>query len=424
MLGQFVRFGLSGVANTIIDFTIFNLLIHLFSVQSGFPLALINTTAVSAAAANSYLLNRSWTFSSEHQSTFQVIRFIAATTAGLLLNSLVVTLAGNLIGVWPLPAYVVLNGGKIMASVVSATFNFFVYRSWVFPSPQPFPPEEADWKPFIPGLVSIIIPAYNESHRLPDRIRHLGSLLPDRFPLEIIVVNDGSTDETQQIAEHLSVRYPFLKTLGYSPTRERARRCRPACWPPRGSLYCIRMQMTTFTADHIQQVVDELRSGQEIVIACRQREGRNRLQGETMLRRIMGRVFNGIVQLFLLPGMDDTQCGLKGFQRNSLWELFPRQTIRRFAFDVEILTLARAMNYSIKPLPIAAMDCSGSQVNCLTAPVQMFWDLIKLKMNLLTNRYGLPDGYRPLRQMVLVSSLFIAALMVRIPWLWETSPLY
>lgn len=419
MLGQLVRFGLSGVVNTIIDFTIFNLLVYLLSIQSGFLLALINTAAVSAAAVNSYFLNHSWTFNCPNKSSSQVIRFAAATLAGLFLNSLVVTLAGSLIGLWPLPAYLLLNGGKIIASIVSATFNFFAYRSWVFPSVQHSPPTAADFKPFIPGLVSIVIPAYNESNRLPARIQHLGSLLPNRFPAEIIVVNDGSTDNTLQLAEDLAVQYPCLKPLGYSSNQGKGKAVQTGMLAARGEWVIYTDADDTFTADHIQQVADDLRSGEEVVIACRQREGQNRLQGESTLRRLMGRIFNGMVQLLLLPGMNDTQCGLKGFQRKTLEELFPRQTIQRFAFDVEILALAKTMGFRIKELPIAAMDCSGSQVNCLIAPVQMFWDVIKLKMNLLTNRYGLPGGYQPLRQLALVSSLFAAALVVRIPRLWE-----
>ncbi len=417
MLGQLFRFGISGIVNTVIDFGIFNFLVYISGVHSGILLALINTTAVSIAAVNSYFLNRSWTFNSLERSKSQFIRFFLATAVGILINSMVVIGAGSLTGLTAVSYYAVLNGGKLAAAVLSASWNFFSYRHWVFPAThKAFPYMYQD---YTRDLVSVIIPAYNESKRLPPRLQNLADVLPTLFPVEILVVDDGSRDDTLTAVQEMADKYPVIKCLSYVPNCGKGKAVQTGILASRGQFLIYTDADDTFTVEHIKAVVDELQSGRDMVIACRRTTGHRRLQGESHLRTAMGRVFNYLVQLFLLPGIIDTQCGLKGFQRTAACKLFPRQIIQRFAFDVELLVLARSQGLEVAELPVAALDCTGSQVNCWLSPLQMCWDLLKVKTYLLTNRYGLPGGNQPMLQFIIVGSLFTAALAVRIPWLWE-----
>lgn len=417
MLGQLCRFGVSGFINTIIDFSLFNIFVYFSGIHSGILLALINSAAVGIAAINSYYLNRNWTFNGRTSgSRTQVFRFIGATLTGLLLNSLIVTAVGNLTPVIPLPGIISLNAGKILASGISATWNFFTYRHWVFPCRQTAPAHD---RSCISGLVSVIIPAYNEAERLPARLQNLAATLPGFFPTEIIIVDDGSNDRTLAIIKNLAEQFPFIKGLSYSTNCGKGKAVQNGIQASRGEYLIYTDADHTFTAYHIRQIALELQSGADIVIGCRGRCQGHGLEGESALRKMMGRVFNGLVQGILLPGIEDTQCGLKGFQRAAALDVFSRQTINRFAFDVEILVLARRLGYIIKQFPVTGMDCNGSRVNCWLAPFQMGLDLIKIRGNLLTNRYALPGGNQSILELGLMSSLFTAALAVRIPWLWE-----
>lgn len=417
MLGQLFRFGLSGFINTIIDFTVFNLLIYITGIHNGIILALINAIAVAVAALNSYFINRSWTFNSRGRGSRQFFRFILATATGLAINSLTVIAIASISSAADFSSWALLNGGKIVASILSASWNFLSYRYWVFPQTDDSSLHMK--QPCIPGLVSIVIPAYNESRRIPLRLQKLAQILPAHFPLEIIVVDDGSKDNTLALVREFAGTFPFIKCLHYTPNQGKGKAVQTGILAARGEYLVYTDADDTFTAEHIKLVVENLKAGHKVVIACRSNQNYRRLDGEPGLRTIMGRTFNWLVQLFLLPGLKDTQCGLKGFQRDSAARIFPLLTVKRFAFDLEILALARSLNIKIIELPVAARDCTGSQVNCWLAPCQMCWDLLKIKVYLFINRYGIPGGNQAMLQFAVAVLLFLTALAVRIPWLWE-----
>ncbi|MGS0745200.1 glycosyltransferase [Syntrophomonas erecta subsp. sporosyntropha] len=414
--GQLIRFIISGLANTAVDFAVFNTLILLLGINQGWPLLCINLAAVMAAAANSYLLNRYWTFSSPDYHRGEIIRFIITTAAGFAINSLLVITASLMASRFPWPTLLVLNGGKLLAALVSATWNFILYRNWVFVGNQPLQKEAP---PFQPGLVSIIIPAYNEEHRLPARLTRLATSLPCCFPVEIIVVDDGSTDNTLILAKELASRHPVIRCLHYDRNQGKGYAVKTGMLHAQGEFRLYTDADETFTSDHICEVVNRLQQGAGIVIGCRPTRSAQRINGESSLRRLMGKVFNLIVQKTLLPGIDDSQCGIKGFHYQVATRLFPLQTLKGFAFDVELLVLARSLGYQAEKVLVKAIECPGSRVNRLLSPLQMSGELIKIKINLFTNQYGLPGGNQPLVNFLTVLTLFTAALAVRIPWLWE-----
>lgn len=414
MMHQFMKFGIIGILNTLIDFGLFNLLVLVSGIKSGPGIGVINLVAVGVAAAHSYCLNRYWTFGAgAGNHRLQLKRFVLVTATGMMLNSLIVTAAAGLADSLPLAAIVVLNGGKVLAAVVSATWNFLCYRGWVFIPP----PVKAPGSDYVPELVSIIIPAYNERHRLPPRLRTLAAQLSGRFPVEIIVVDDGSTDETLALAHEISTSYPFIRCTGYAVNRGKGQAVKTGMLAARGQYLLFTDADETFTVNHIEHMAERLRAGEQVVIASRTQAGSERLQGESYCRRILGWGFNLLVQTFFLPGIVDSQCGLKGFAREAARDIFSRQRICGFAFDVEILLLAQNLGYKIQTLPVQAIDSPGSRVNRLLAPIQMFGDLLKLIVFRGLNLYNLPQA--PAARLALGLGLFVVALGVRIPWLWE-----
>lgn len=416
MLGQIYRFIIVGILNTAIDFVIFNLLIVLSGVKTGPGLVLINVSAVFVAIVNSYILNRIWTFkSSDPNYTTQLPRFLAASVTGMFINTATVGLLPLLL--WPgtAPSYLALNGIKLLAAILSASWNFIIYRYWVFRKEN----ITAEFPPYQPGLISIIIPAYNEALRLPERLQNLASTLPVSFPVEIIVVDDGSSDATAEVTRLISKTFPQISCISYARNRGKGKAVRTGMLAARGEFLIFSDADNTFTPQHIESLIAKLKAGNNVAIACRHSTNGQRIEGESWQRHLMGKCFNQLVQAILLPGIKDSQCGLKGFHYQVAREIFYRQRLNGFAFDVEVLTLARALGYEIAELEVKAVDCNGSRVNPLLAPAQMLVDLFRVKRALFFNAYALPGGNKDILRSGLLLGVFIAALGLRLPWLWE-----
>ncbi|HHW61311.1 MAG TPA: glycosyltransferase [Syntrophomonadaceae bacterium] len=474
---QVSRFYIIGLINTAIDFGIFNLLLACCHEPSSTKLLGINTLAVSLAMINSYICNGRWTFNQLSLQPYQISRFTCASLMGMLINSLIVW-AGSCI----FSDHIILwlNLSKAAAAVVSSTWNFLAYKYWVFsptctstardaacsqpadrkiPSPchnsnplqegggkiawlsflsrlkvackscfksasrSDHPEQKAKIKdpvpPMIPGLISLIIPAYNEAQRLPGRLQQLLEGMPAAKPWEIIIVDDGSSDETLSIIQEWAEKYPCITTLSYQPNQGKGAAVRTGILSAAGEYVLFVDADESFSPRHIQACINELQQGEDIVIACRSTDHGRRMENESFFKYIRGKTFNYLIQLLLLPGIKDSQCGLKGFHYQAARELFSRQKLKGFAFDVEILSLARALNYRIKELPVDLKDCAGSSVHSILTPLEMIADVIRLKSWMLCGRYQLPTSQYRLHPLLLILSLFMLALAVRLPWLWE-----
>jgi dolichyl-phosphate beta-glucosyltransferase len=117
----------------------------------------------------------------------------------------------------------------------------------------------------------------------------------------------------------------------------------------------------------------------DVVIASRMAPGAQVLGTQPALRGVMGRVFNGVVQLIALPGLADTQCGFKGFRAAAARTIFAEQTIDRFGFDVEVLYLARRHGYRIEEMPVVCTYHAGSSVNRVDDVLGMLADLLRIR---------------------------------------------
>lgn len=415
---QLTRFGFTGILNTCIDYGIFNILVANTGINSGWRLGLINLLAVGTAAANSYFMNRKWTFSSRDDNIpGELTRFTLVTGLGMIINSLLVVTVSGLASELPVPLFVILNAGKLLGALFSAIWNFVLYRQWVFSSGRLAPVIPIIEDEVQKDLLSIIIPAYNEAGRLPRRLQQLAAALGGRFPLEILVVDDGSVDRTRQIAEDIAWQYPFIRVLSHQRNQGKGAAVRTGVMAARGEYIVFVDADDSFSSEHIEKLFAKLRAGHRVVIGKRSCSQGERVIGESSLRHFQGRSFNILVQVLLLPGIKDTQCGIKGFHRQLARQIFPRQRVARFAFDVELLSLARMLDADIYELPLQVQDCQGSTVHPIFAPLQMAWDLGRIKTAMIFNLYQLnkPKPWLPLAAGM---GLFLTALAVRLPWLW------
>jgi dolichyl-phosphate beta-glucosyltransferase len=236
--------------------------------------------------------------------------------------------------------------------------------------------------------LSVVVPAYNEEHRLPDTLaklsRHLSST---SLRYEIIVVDDGSTDETGEVATAQAQLDPHIRLL---MTRHAGKGAavRSGALSARGRsvLFCdADLPMEPSELTRLAQKLDHF----PVVIASREGQGARRF-GEPFYRHLMGRVFNRIVQFLAVPGIEDTQCGLKCFRLESARDIFARQRVDGFGFDVEILFLARKLGYQIAEVPITWSHRDLSRVDPVRDTLRMLADIVRVRINDLSGRYSRP----------------------------------
>lgn len=243
--------------------------------------------------------------------------------------------------------------------------------------------------------LTIVIPAYNEESRLPATLAAIDSYLQaTQTTAYLIVADDGSTDHTAQVAREFQ---PVASTITVLQL------------PHRGKAYAVRDGILQAKTDYVlftdadlstpmefaPQLLAELEQGASIAIGSREGIGARRV-GEPAYRHLMGRVFNAVVQLLAVPGIDDTQCGFKAFQRDAAQEIFALTRLhdpgeirgpRVSGFDVEVLFIARRLGYRIATVPVYWEHVRGSKVRPVQDAALMFIDVVRVRINALRGLY-------------------------------------
>jgi dolichyl-phosphate beta-glucosyltransferase len=245
----------------------------------------------------------------------------------------------------------------------------------------------------VTGL-SIVVPVYNEARRLPDTLpcligyaRSLGE------PAEIILVDDGSRDETSAVAAAALDRAPGLVTVLRSPVN------RGKGASVRRGMLAARHAHVLFTDADLSTPIEEagklraaLAAGADVAIGSRRLAQSDVQVHQPWLRGLAGQTFSRVVSLLLLPGIGDSQCGFKAFRRAAARELFGRQRLDRFSFDAEVLWLARRLGYRVAEIPIVWRNDPRSQVRLVRDSFGMLLDLGRVRINAWTGRYALSPG--------------------------------
>jgi dolichyl-phosphate beta-glucosyltransferase len=234
--------------------------------------------------------------------------------------------------------------------------------------------------------LSVVIPAYNEEGRLPATLQQISKHLTGTdIRYEIIVVDDGSTDETREVAASQAQSDPCVRLL---MTRHAGKGA-----AVRSGALAARGERILFCDADLPMAAEELTrlpvmlSEHDVVIASREGASARRM-GEPYYRHLMGRVFNVVVQALAIPGIQDTQCGLKCFTAASAGDIFTRQTVDGFGFDVEILFIARKLGYRIAEVPITWSHRESSRVDPVRDTLRMLGDILRVRWNDLRGVYG------------------------------------
>lgn len=233
-------------------------------------------------------------------------------------------------------------------------------------------PSAAPGNPKPTPLISIIIPAFNEEERLPATLSEIASFVEAQsFITEVLVVDNASADRTGKIAEDFASRYPFIRHL-YEARRGKGAAVRTGMLAGRGDYLLMCDADLAVPITEVKEFLPPRRENYDIAIGSREIEGAVR-HNEPFYRHLMGRVFNLIVRLLVLPGLHDTQCGFKCFRRDIARALFSAGKIVGWSFDVEILCIARQKGYRITEVPVQWSYGEKSKVD----PVRDTWLMLK-----------------------------------------------
>lgn len=235
-------------------------------------------------------------------------------------------------------------------------------------------------------LLSIIIPAHNEENRLPQAIGQIIDFLrQQQYTAEVIIVENGSSDSTWEIAQKAAEEYAIVRAIR-EEGRGKGLAIQRGMLESRGDYRFACDVDFSMPVSEINRFIPPLMS-EDIVIASREALGAKRYN-EPEYRHFIGRVFNLLVRIIALHGIHDSQCGFKCFSRRAAEELFPLQTIMGWTFDVEILFIARKRKYRIVELGIPWYHDPNSKVRVWQDSIQMLFDLLTIRWNYLTGRYA------------------------------------
>jgi len=233
-----------------------------------------------------------------------------------------------------------------------------------------------------------VIPAYNESRRLPRTLpAALEHLKQAPWTWEIRVVDDGSSDDTCAYVESLAATEPGL-ILQREPHRGKGGAVRAGMLASTAAYRFLCDADFSMPVQEVDRFLPPYLSPYDIAIGTREGPGAHRV-GEPESRHLMGRVFNGVIQATLLPGLADSQCGFKCFSGAAADILFPHQTIDGFAFDVEILFLARKLGMNIVEVPITWFYDDVSSVKPIRDTYRMLKEVARIRANHFAGRYAL-----------------------------------
>ena len=243
-------------------------------------------------------------------------------------------------------------------------------------------------KPFL----SLILPAHNEETRLPDTLRQVLEFAERQtYTMEILVVENGSADRTFQIAKDFAMQHPKIRVLQNSQ-RGKGRAVRQGMLAATGEFRFMCDVDFSMPVEAINLFLPPNQESYDIAIASREVTGAARL-GEPYYRHFIGRIYNGLIRWLALPGLQDTQCGFKCFRGGVAEELFKRQTLMGWSFDVEILLIARQLGYKIIELPIHWYYNPHSKIKVVRDSFTMGVDLITIRLNAIRGFYTHPNAH-------------------------------
>ncbi|MDY6867336.1 MAG: dolichyl-phosphate beta-glucosyltransferase [Chloroflexota bacterium] len=237
-------------------------------------------------------------------------------------------------------------------------------------------------KPYL----SIIIPAHNEAERLPPSLQKIDTFLNTQgYLAEVLVVENGSSDETLRIAQGYAARMPNLRVL-HEEERGKGLAVKQGMLEAKGKYRFLCDADLSMPIEQVNRFLSPALEMVDVAIGSREVPGAKRFD-EPSYRHLIGRMFNTMVRWILLPGLQDTQCGFKCFSAEVAEKVFPLQTLKGMSFDAEVLFIARKKGFQVQEIPIDWYFNPDSRVRLFQDSLHMALDLLLIRLNAVRGRY-------------------------------------
>jgi dolichyl-phosphate beta-glucosyltransferase len=233
--------------------------------------------------------------------------------------------------------------------------------------------------------LSIIIPAYNEEHRIQKTLEKIINYLKrKKYNYEIIIVDDGSKDNTINVIKNIKDKK--IKILKNEINRGKG-------YSVKKGILNAKKDWILFSDADLSTPIEELDNftkylDYDIIIGSRNLKESNIMIHQPFYRAYPGKIFSYLVRLITIRGIKDTQCGFKLFKKEIAHKIFNKQTIDRWGFDVELMYIAHKYKYKIKELPVIWLNDEKTKLNLFKDSTRMFLDLIKIRINDLKGLYN------------------------------------
>jgi dolichyl-phosphate beta-glucosyltransferase len=239
--------------------------------------------------------------------------------------------------------------------------------------------------------LSIVVPAFNEEARLgPTLDAYLAYCRRTARRVEVIVVDDGSLDRTSAVVNSYAQRHPEVRLIRLAENQGKGQAVRSGVVNAQGKQVLFADADGATPLSEIERLEAAIRTGADVAIGSRALHGEGVKIEARLYRRVIGRIFHGLVEILTVPRVKDTQCGFKLFRGPVAHDLFSRMRIRGFSFDVEVLMMAQRRGYSIAEVPVNWTHQPGSKVNLVVDSARMLRDLFIIRGRYLSGQYNSP----------------------------------
>jgi len=237
-------------------------------------------------------------------------------------------------------------------------------------------------------MVSIIVPAFNEARRIADSIQQIDAFVRRAaFSLEVLVVDDGSSDNTADVVKRSNGKR--LRLVQNDRNRGKGYTVRQGVRAASGQYVLFTDADLSAPIEELNKLLDvALKEGVDVVIGSRALDRTYIEKHQSRFREFGGLMFNFMVRLLLGLQLYDTQCGFKLFHRERSRKVFDKQTTFGFGFDAELLFLAKRNGLKIREIPVRWSHAEGSKVNLMRDGFRMFFDLVRIRWNAIIGRYS------------------------------------
>lgn len=237
---------------------------------------------------------------------------------------------------------------------------------------------------------SIVIPAYNEGERLGATLEKVLGYLREQgwgAEVEVIVVNDGSRDNTAELVRGFAEKNPVLRLVENPGNRGKGYSVRNGMLNARGEVVVFSDADLSSPIEEMPKLLEALAGGADVAIGSRWLRTELQTRRQSLHRQLFGRVFNFLLRIILGLQFKDTQCGFKAFTRRAAQTILPLQRIERWGFDPEILFLARKFGFRVKEVAVLWGHSGDTRIHPLLDGARMFQEMIRIRWYDLTGKY-------------------------------------